>query len=122
MKKQSQSIEILPFGACFGIYGSYFGLIINILCVVAQVYLGFAPIVGKITAEGCLMDVIAVPVIIGFYVVWKLCKSKQAGGWVGLQEMDLVTGRKDDLTRTHAEDAAERATWGCGRTVFHWFC
>lgn len=122
MKKKTQPIVILPFRACFGIWGSYFGLIVNIACIVSQVYLGFAPIGGDLTVEGCLMDVIAVPVIISFCVVWKLCKKKQAAGWVRLAEMDLVTGRKDDLARSHAEDTAERASWGYGRRVFNWFC
>ena len=120
MKKQAQSIDLLPFQACFGIYGSYLALIINILCVLAQVYLGFSPIGGSLTPEACLMDVIAVPVIIGFYVVRRVCKRKE--GWVRLEDVDLVTGRKDNLVLAHAEDAAERATWGCGRTAFHWIC
>jgi yeast amino acid transporter len=120
MKKQAESIDLLPFRACFGIYGSYLALTINFLCIVVQVYLGFSPIRGSLTVEGCLMDVIAVPVIIGFYVVRRVCKRKD--GWVRLEDMDLISGRKDNLVLAHAEDVAQRATWGCGRTVFHWFC
>jgi hypothetical protein len=48
------------------------------------------------------MDVIAVPIIFGFFVFWKVFKGRKVGGWVRLPEMDLVTGRKDNLAKAPA--------------------
>ena len=48
------------------------------------------------------MDVIAVLIIFGFIVFWKVFKGRKVGGWVRLAEMDLVTGRKDNLAKAAA--------------------
>jgi amino acid permease len=48
------------------------------------------------------MDVIAVPIIFGFFVFWKVLKERKVGGWVRLTEMDLVTGREHNLAKTPA--------------------
>jgi amino acid transporter len=122
MTHQGQSIKYLPFKACFGVYGSYLGLLINVLCICAQMFLAFSPIHGSLTSTSWVMEVVAVPVIFGFYAVWKLCTSRKKGGWISLTEMDLVTGRKDDLVKAHQEDAAERAGWSPLKRVFRFLC
>jgi hypothetical protein len=48
------------------------------------------------------MDVIAVPIIFGFFVYWKVFKGREMGGWVRLAETDLVTRRKDNLAKALA--------------------
>jgi yeast amino acid transporter len=122
MTHQGQSIKYLPFKACFGVYGSYLGLLINVFCICAQVFLAFSPIHGSLTSTSWVMDVVAVPVIFGFYAVWKLCTSRKKGGWIRLAEMDLVTGRKDDLVKAHQEDAMERAGWSPLKRIFRFLC
>jgi yeast amino acid transporter len=122
MKYQGQSLKFLPFRACFGVYGSYVGLILNGVCVVLQVYLAFSPVDGIWEFGTWVMDIIAVPIIFGFFVFWKVFKGRKEGGWVRLAEMDLVTGRKDNLAKAHAEEQAERASWSSWQRIVHYFC
>jgi yeast amino acid transporter len=120
MAHQGESIKYLPFRACFGVFGSYVGLILNIMCVAAQLYLACSPISGKLTFMTWLSDFIAVPIILVFFVVWKVWKDR--GGWVKLKDIDLASGRKDNWLQAHLEDAKERATWGFWTRVGHFFC
>jgi amino acid transporter len=122
MKHQGQSIKFLPFRACFGVYGSYLGLILNILCLVAQIYIACSPVIGSMTWSSLIMDILAIPVIFAFYTIWKVCKSKREGGWIGLAEMDLITGRKDNLVEAHAEEMKERAEWSPCRKFVRFLC
>jgi yeast amino acid transporter len=121
MTCQGQSIKSLPFRACFGVYGSYLGLTLNILCVIAQLYLACFPIGGKVTLQSWMMDFVAVPIILGFFVIWKLCKSDQKGGWVRLAEMDLVTGKKEELSDVE-DEAIEQARPAPWRRFVRIFC
>lgn len=113
MKYQGESIKSLPFRACFGIYGSYLGLALNILCMMAQLFLACFPINGKMTFQSWMMDFVAVPIILTFFILWKIFKSNQKGGWVKLAEMDLVTGRKGDMAENEDEamEASRRPPW-----------
>jgi yeast amino acid transporter len=122
MTNQGHSIKYLPFRACFGVYGSYVGLILNVLCLAAQIYLACSPVVGTMTFASSMMDILAVPVIFGFFIVWKLCKSRKEGGWIQLAEMDLITGRKDNWVEAHAEDAKEREGWSTWRRIVRFLC
>jgi hypothetical protein len=60
------------------------------------------------------MDVVAVPSIFGF-VYWKVFKGRKVGGWVRLAEMDLVTGRTDNLAKTPASQLEFMR-------IVHYFC
>ena len=122
MKYQGQSIKFLPFRACFGVYGSYLGLVLNFLCLASQIYLACSPVTGEMSWSSWTMDVIAVPVIFAFYAIWKICKSKREGGWVRLAEMDLVTGRKDNLVQAHSEEMKERAGWSPWKRMVRFLC
>ena len=122
MTYQGQSIKYLPFRACFGVYGSYVGLILNVLCLIAQIYLACSPVGGGRTFTSWLMDVIAVPVIFGFFIVWKVCKCKREAGWIRLAEMDLITGRKDNWVQAHAEDVKEREGWSSWQRMVKFLC
>ena len=122
MTYQGQSVKYLPFRACFGVYGSYVGLILNVLCLAAQIYLACSPVLGTMTFTSWMMDMVAVPVIFGFFIVWKVCKNRQEGGWVRLAEMDLITGRKDNWIQAHAEDVREREGWSPWQRMVRFLC
>ena len=90
--------------------------------MVLQLYLACSPVGGKWEFGLWVMDVVAVPIILGFFVFWKLWKGRKEGGWVRLAEMDLITGRKDNLVKAHAEEQAEQATWSSWQRVVHYLC
>ncbi|TFL05711.1 amino acid permease/ SLC12A domain-containing protein [Pterulicium gracile] len=112
-KAQGHSIEELPFRAVAGVAGSWFGLALICLVLIAQFYVaiwpvGGMPATGGEVAENFFKKYLAAPVMVAFYLfgyIWKRGKP------VSALEMDLDTGRKSWLT---VEDMrayrAERAT------------
>ncbi|KAF8964469.1 APC amino acid permease [Flammula alnicola] len=97
---QGHSLEELPFRALGGIYGSWFGVILIVLVLIAQFYIAIWPIGGmdpnpQIVAQTFFETYLAFPVMILFYVIgyaWKRTLPQRA------HEIDLDTGRKSWLT------------------------
>ncbi|KAJ3506100.1 hypothetical protein NLJ89_g7055 [Agrocybe chaxingu] len=97
---QGHSIEELPFQALGGVYGSWFGVILIIIVLIAQFYIAIWPIGGmsddpKVVAERFFSAYLAMPVMILFYIIgyaWKRSLPQRA------HEIDLDTGRKSWLT------------------------
>jgi hypothetical protein len=109
MKAQGHSIDELPFQAVLGVWGSYFGLIMNILCVIAQFYIAVAPIGATATAYNFFVQMLALPVILACFVGWKVWHRTR---FVRASEMDLLTGRREmDLAAAKEEERIERAGW-----------
>jgi amino acid transporter len=120
MKAQGHSIEELPFQAVLGVWGSYFGLLLNVLCIIAQFYIAVAPIDGEPTAYDFFVQMLALPVIIACFVGWKLWHRTR---FVRASEADLLTGRRElDLAGAKEAERQERATWGWYKKVYYWFC
>ncbi|KJA14768.1 hypothetical protein HYPSUDRAFT_208447 [Hypholoma sublateritium FD-334 SS-4] len=97
---QGHSVEELPFQALGGVYGSWFGVILVILVLIAQFYVAIWPIGGmdpdpKVVAQNFFETYLAFPVMILFYIIgyaWKRTLPQRAS------EIDLDTGRKSWLT------------------------
>ncbi|PPQ76659.1 hypothetical protein CVT24_011911 [Panaeolus cyanescens] len=98
---QGHSVEELPFQALGGVYGSWFGVILIILVLIAQFYIAIWPIGGTAglsggeIAQAFFKVYLALPVMILFYVIgyaWKRTLPQRA------HEIDLDTGRKSWLT------------------------
>jgi amino acid transporter len=120
MKAQGHSIDELPFQAVLGVWGSYFGLLMNSLCIIAQFYIAVAPIDAKATAYDFFVQMLALPVIIACFGGWKLWHRTR---FVRASEMDLLTGRREmDLAAAKEEERIERAVWPMWKKVYYWFC
>ncbi|KIJ50402.1 hypothetical protein M422DRAFT_27391 [Sphaerobolus stellatus SS14] len=99
-KVQGHSVEELPYKAWGGVWGSWFGVILIILVLIAQFYVGLWPIGGMSSdpgevAENFFVVYLAVPVIILLYIagfVWKRTFPQRS------HEIDLDSGRKSWLT------------------------
>ncbi|PPQ69429.1 hypothetical protein CVT24_001478 [Panaeolus cyanescens] len=98
---QGHSVEELPFQALGGAYGSWFGVILIVLVLIAQFYIAIWPIGGTAgmtggeIAEGFFKVYLALPVMVLFYIIgyaWKRTLPQRA------HEIDLDTGRKSWLT------------------------
>jgi yeast amino acid transporter len=101
---QQFSIAEIPFKARFGALGSWFGLGIAILCLVAQFYVALFPIDEEPNALHFFQSYVAFPVIVGMFLFWKLYKKTR---WIKLVEFDLVSGRREvDVDERKAEDAS----------------
>ncbi|KAF9531465.1 APC amino acid permease [Crepidotus variabilis] len=99
-KVQGHSLEELPFQALGGAWGSWFGVVLIVIVLIAQFYIAIWPIGGmsddpKEVAETFFQVYLAVPVMILFYIIgyaWKRTLPQRA------HEIDLDTGRKSWLT------------------------
>lgn len=98
-KAQGHSVEELPFKAMGGTYGSWFGVLLVVLVLIAQFYIAVWPIGGSpggtAAAQGFFKSYLAMPVILAMWFgawVWKRTTPLRAS------EIDLDTGRKSWLT------------------------
>ena len=93
---QGHDVRALAFRSHPGVAGSYVGLGFNLLVLVAQFWVGFAPVEGAATARDAVGNFfqvyLAAPIVLAFYVGYKLWFRTRI---VRVREMDLRTGRRD---------------------------
>ncbi|KAJ8082393.1 Amino-acid permease inda1 [Marasmius tenuissimus] len=98
-KAQGHSVEELPFQALGGAWGSWFGVIMMVIVLIAQAYVAIWPpnfdgSEGD-RVESFFMAYLAAPIIIAFWVAgyaWKRQRPRRAS------EIDIDSGRKSWLT------------------------
>ncbi|KAK7893966.1 hypothetical protein LTR67_006667 [Exophiala xenobiotica] len=95
-KAAGRTLDDLPFKSQVGVYGSWVGFILAILCLIATFYISLFPIGGTPTggAESFFESYIAFPIIIGLFLFWKLWTNNWKFG-VKTKDMDIDTGRRD---------------------------
>lgn len=93
----------------FGVYGSWIGFILASLCILATIYIACNP-GGPFDIVGFFQEVLALPIVIFCYVLWKLWKRSSI---IKVSKADLVSGRRElDLRGEREKEALEKATWG----------
>ncbi|KAH6683256.1 amino acid permease/ SLC12A domain-containing protein [Halenospora varia] len=108
-KMNGRTVDELPFAAMFGTIGSWIGLGLNILCLIAQFYVALFPIGGKPDAKAFFESYLAAPIVILFFVGYKLYYRQWSLG-VDLKAINVDEGRREiDLVAFNEEMAAERA-------------
>lgn len=124
-KVQGHTLDELAFTSQPGLIGSWVGFILNCLVLIAQFWTGFAPIgyAEESTSdlvEDFFMAYLAAPVVILFYVVYKIYYKTP---FVRSHNMDLHTGiRELNLTELLAEERAERAAWPKWKKAYKFLC
>lgn len=104
-----RSVDDLPFAAAFGVTGSWIGLGLNFLCLIAQFYVALFPIGGSPNAQAFFESYLAAPIVILFFVGYKLYYRQWSIG-VNLRDITIDEGRREvDLDALREELAAERA-------------
>ncbi|KAJ0164501.1 Amino-acid permease inda1 [Colletotrichum tanaceti] len=114
------TVDEIPFQAAFGVTGSWVGLILCILVLIAQLFVAIAP-AGQDElndAEGFFQAYLTVPVIMVFWVIGYFWKRE---GWLRTHQMDVDTGRReldwDEINRYKAEVA----TWPTWKRLYNRF-
>ncbi|KAH8428513.1 Amino-acid permease inda1 [Aspergillus melleus] len=101
-KHNGRTLDEIPFQAVGGVYGSYLGLSLNILVLIAQFYVAICPPGGGINdAEGFFQTYLALPVVIFFWFCGFIWKRQ---GWLRTSQIDIDSGRREvDWPEIHAE-------------------
>ncbi|KAL2256038.1 hypothetical protein VTK26DRAFT_2287 [Humicola hyalothermophila] len=115
--RQGRTLDEIPFKAIGGIYGSIIGLALNVLCLVAQLYVAICPVEGGYNnAEGFFKKYLALPVVIVFWIGGFLWKRT---GWLTLDQIDLDSGRRELNWDEINADRARIATFPAWKRVFY---
>ncbi|EGE01440.1 amino-acid permease inda1 [Trichophyton equinum CBS 127.97] len=107
-KLQGHTLDEIPFKAAFGVWGSWFGLIMVGLVFIAQFYTAVWPLGGGVNnAKGFFKTYLAVPVVILFWLCAHIRKGK---GWLKLQDVDVDAGRREIDWEAHNRVMEKRRT------------
>ncbi|KAK7428902.1 hypothetical protein QQZ08_004516 [Neonectria magnoliae] len=107
-KAQGMNVKLIPYRTPFGVWGSYAGLGLNILALVATFYSSLYPASGADPdAETFFMSFLAAPIILVLYLGYKVY-TKTWAMYVKAHEMDLQTG----IVLLDEEEPEEIKTWG----------
>lgn len=94
---QGHTIDQLPFQACFGVWGSYVGIFMNVLCMVATFYTALFPIGGSPNAMDFFETYLAAPFIFALYLGWRFYKHRGSKWYISAQDMDVTSGMRMDI-------------------------
>lgn len=112
--KAGRTTDDLPFAAMFGTTGSWIGLGLNILCLIAQFYVALFPIGGKPDVKAFFESYLGFPIIILFFVAYKIYYKQWTFG-VNLDSINIDEGRReldiDAFRQELDEERAMKASW-----------
>ncbi|KAI0008768.1 amino-acid permease inda1 [Xylariaceae sp. FL0662B] len=111
------TLDEIPFKAIFGVWGSYVGLLLVALVLIAQFFVAIAPPEGGINdAEGFFKSYLALPVVMLFWFVGYFWKRT---GWLRTHQIDVDTGRREiDWEEIH-EYRTKFATYPAWKRILH---
>ncbi|KAI5456311.1 amino acid permease/ SLC12A domain-containing protein [Mariannaea sp. PMI_226] len=113
------TIDEIPFQAVGGVYGSYLGLFLIFIVLVAQFYTAIIagpnkPGMG--TVEGFFKAYLALPVVLVFWAIGYLWKRQ---GWLRTSQIDIDTARREhDWDEINAY-RAKVASWPAWRRLLN---
>lgn len=109
LESRGRGTDELAYTSQCGKIGSWFGVILNILILIAQFYIAIFPIGGEPSAENFFEAYLTVPVLIVFiifYLIWK----KDFTIYIKNKDIDVDTGRRElDLDLIKQEMAEQKA-------------
>jgi amino acid transporter len=104
------TLDEIPFQAVGGVYGSWLGLTLCTVVLIAQLYVAIAAPPGQDgfnTAEGFFMQCLAIPVVLVFWAIGFLWKRT---GWLKVSQIDVDSDRRElDWDFINAERAKIQA-------------
>ena len=114
---QGHTTDEIPFKAIGGVYGSYLGLGIIVVVLIAQFYVAISPIGGGInSAEGFFQAYLALPVVMFFWVIGFAWKRK---GWLKTSQIDVDSGRREIDWEAHRAEQERRRNASLGKRILY---
>ncbi|OJD31051.1 amino acid permease [Diplodia corticola] len=92
-KMQGRGVDQIPWRSPFGIAGSYVGLVLVILSLVATFYVALFPIGSPPSVEAFFESYMAAPITICLFIIFQVYSKRWTVG-VNLREVDLDKGRR----------------------------
>jgi len=118
-KAQGYTLDQIPYKPGFGVWGSWIGLVLNILCLIATFYSSLYPdTVSPPDAEVFFQGYLAAPIILALYVGWKVY-TKNWRMWIPVHEIDLKTGVRLQLPGDDDGKQMERTWLNLPKRIFH---
>ncbi|KAK6199362.1 general amino acid permease [Scheffersomyces amazonensis] len=109
LKSQGRDTDELAFTSQTGVIGSWFGVILNTLVIIAQFWLSLFPLGDAPNAEGFFEGYLGFVILIVFYVGHKIWRKN----WIlfiRAKDIDIDSGRREtDIEALKQELAEERA-------------
>lgn len=106
---QGRSTDELPFVSPAGVVGSYWGMFMCILMLIAQFYIAIFPLGDTPSAEAFFEAYLSFPIVIAFYIGHKIWRRNWKL-YIKAEDMDIDTGRREvDLDLLRQEIAEEKA-------------
>ncbi|KAK5216808.1 histidine permease [Exophiala xenobiotica] len=122
---QGHTLDELAFRSPVGVWGSWVGLIFNILVLIAQFWTGFRP-VGYADDSPTYIVInffqayLAAPVVIVMYIGYKVYRRTSI---IRARDMDVFTGKREmNIKSLVAEERADRLNWPTWKKVYKFFC
>jgi amino acid transporter len=111
------TLDEIPFKAAGGVFGSWLGIAIIIVVLIAQFYTAVSPIGVRLgTATDFFSAYLAVFVVAAFWIAGYFWKRE---GWLRTAQMDVDTGRRELDWDLINKERAEIATWPAWKRFFH---
>lgn len=124
-RARGRPLADIPFRSQLGVAGSWFGLILNIIVLVAQFWvaafpIGYEDMGPSMQIQNFFLQYMSVPIIVAFYILHKLIYRPP---FVTIHDMDLDTGRRDfNLPLLLALEAGEKRGWPKWKRFYKIFC
>jgi amino acid transporter len=110
-----RTVKELAYAAPLGVIGSYIGLGLNVLCLIAEFYVSVAPK----DAETFFENYIAAPLVILLFIIWVVYSrwskdpTLDRGAWfVPIEKMDILSNMRDGALDVDLPPRVEYPTWG----------
>jgi len=106
------TVDEIPFKAAGGVYGSWLGLFIIVVVLIAQFYTAVSPVGKSVgTAEDFFKSYLCLFVVMAFWITGYFWKRT---GWLRTSQMDVDTGRREldwDLINREREEMKTWSAW-----------
>lgn len=110
-----RDVKELAYAAPCGVIGSYIGLALNVLCLIAEFYVSIAPLDAKSFFESYLAAPIIILLFLGWLIYTNISKDPtlERGGWfLTIEEIDVFSNMRDTALDVDLPPRKEYATWG----------
>ena len=88
------TLDEIPWRSPLGVWGSYFGCFLVVICLIATFYISLYPVGGKaLDAQGFFSNYLAAPIILALFLFWKVWTRDWSLG-VRIRNIDVDTGRR----------------------------